>query len=74
MYSEAETHRKEILEAVMQSTVAQKFLTAGRVVVMKSQSVSPLHGLHINSSHPKLFVFLFPCFFLPQDQIVVLLF
>ncbi|VVA40985.1 Hypothetical predicted protein [Prunus dulcis] len=38
MYSEAETYYTEILEAVMQSSVAQKFLTAGRVVVMKSQS------------------------------------
>lgn len=41
MCSEAEKHNTEILEAVMQSSVAQQFLTPGRVVVMKSQSVSP---------------------------------
>lgn len=41
MYSEAQKHSTEILEAVMQSSVAQQFLTPGRVVVMKSQSVSP---------------------------------
>lgn len=63
MYSEAETYYTEILEAVMQSSAAQKFLTAGRVVVMKSQSVSPLHSLHINSSHILncLFIY-FPAF------------
>ncbi|XP_024161355.1 DExH-box ATP-dependent RNA helicase DExH11 isoform X1 [Rosa chinensis] len=38
IYLEAETHETEILEAVMQSPVAQQFLTPGRVVVMKSQS------------------------------------
>lgn len=42
MYSEAKEHETEILEAVMQSSAAQPFLTPGRVVVMKSQSVSPL--------------------------------
>lgn len=42
MYSEAKEHEMEILEAVMQSSAAQQFLTPGRVVVMKSQSVSPL--------------------------------
>ncbi|KAM1226769.1 hypothetical protein ACFX13_006192 [Malus domestica] len=36
--SEAENHNTEILEAVMQSPVAQQFLTTGRVVVMKSES------------------------------------
>ncbi|KAK9940700.1 hypothetical protein M0R45_017345 [Rubus argutus] len=38
MYSEAKEHEMEILEAVMQSSAAQQFLTPGRVVVMKSQS------------------------------------
>lgn len=42
MYSEAKKCDTKILEAVMQSSAAQHFLTPGRVVVMKSQSVSPL--------------------------------
>ncbi|GAB4824491.1 Antiviral helicase ski2 [Ancistrocladus abbreviatus] len=37
MYSEAEKYRDKIAEAVMQSQVAQQFLTPGRVVVVKSQ-------------------------------------
>lgn len=41
MHSEAEKYNKEISEAVMQNSVAQHFLTLGRVVVVKSQSVSP---------------------------------
>lgn len=40
MYLEAERHNNEILGAVMQSSTAQHFLTPGRVVVVKSQSVS----------------------------------
>lgn len=44
MYSEAKKCDTEILEAVMQSSAAQHFLTPGRVVVMKSQSVSPLNN------------------------------
>ncbi|KAL5580835.1 hypothetical protein UlMin_013277 [Ulmus minor] len=43
MYSEAESYNNEILEAVMQSSGAQQFLNPGRVVVVKSQSASPLH-------------------------------
>ncbi|PON70872.1 ATP-dependent RNA helicase Ski [Parasponia andersonii] len=38
MYSEAEKYNNEISEAVMQTSTAQKFLTIGRVVVVKSQS------------------------------------
>lgn len=72
MYFEAETHSKEMLEAVMQSHVAQKFLTPGRVVVMKSQSVSPWHSSHINSSHIlNCLLIYFPCVLLPQGQILV---
>ena len=40
MYFEAEKHGNQVLEAVMQSSAAQQFLTQGRVVVVKSQSVS----------------------------------
>lgn len=40
MYSEAEQYSNQISEAIMQSPVAQQFLTPGRVVVVKSQSVS----------------------------------
>ncbi|GAB2263267.1 hypothetical protein Droror1_Dr00004264 [Drosera rotundifolia] len=36
MYSEAEKYQDQINEAVMQSHVAQQFLTVGRVVVVKS--------------------------------------
>ncbi|ONI00017.1 hypothetical protein PRUPE_6G062900 [Prunus persica] len=51
MYSEAETYYTEILEAVMQSSAAQKFLTAGRVVVMKSQSAQDhLLGVIVKAS------------------------
>lgn len=39
MYTEAEQHSNQILETVMQSSAAQQFLTLGRVVVVKSQSV-----------------------------------
>ncbi|XP_057953252.1 DExH-box ATP-dependent RNA helicase DExH11 [Malania oleifera] len=38
MYSEVEKYGNQISEMVMQSPVAQKFLTPGRVVVVKSQS------------------------------------
>ncbi|XP_038706766.1 DExH-box ATP-dependent RNA helicase DExH11 isoform X2 [Tripterygium wilfordii] len=38
MYSEAEKHSSLISEAVMQSHVARRFLTLGRVVVVKSQT------------------------------------
>ncbi|KAL5748007.1 hypothetical protein ACOSQ2_025304 [Xanthoceras sorbifolium] len=38
MHSEAENYNELITEAVMQSSSAQQFLNAGRVVVMKSQS------------------------------------
>lgn len=40
LYSEAEKYNSEILEAVMQTGTAQQLLSAGRVVVVKSQSVS----------------------------------
>lgn len=40
MHAEAEEHSEQISKAVMQSSVAQQFLTPGRVVVVKSQSVS----------------------------------
>lgn len=46
MYTEAEQHSNQILETVMQSSAAQQFLTLGRVVVVKSQSVS--YFLHKN--------------------------
>ncbi|KAM7256254.1 hypothetical protein ACFE04_011995 [Oxalis oulophora] len=36
MYAEAEKYSNSVLEAVMQSPVAQQFLTPGRVVVVKS--------------------------------------
>ncbi|XVF19931.1 hypothetical protein REPUB_Repub11eG0153900 [Reevesia pubescens] len=38
MHAEAEKHDEQISKAVMQSSVAQQFLTPGRVVVVKSQS------------------------------------
>ncbi|KAK9280712.1 hypothetical protein L1049_014410 [Liquidambar formosana] len=38
MYSEAEKYSNHILEAVMQSSAAQQFLSPGRVVLVKSQS------------------------------------
>nr|GLL30960.1 DExH-box ATP-dependent RNA helicase DExH11 isoform X2 [Ipomoea trifida] len=37
MYSEAEMYSKQISESVMQSPVAQQYLIAGRVVVVRSQ-------------------------------------
>ena len=40
MYSEAEQYSNQISEAIMQTPGAQTFLTHGRVVVVKSQSVS----------------------------------
>lgn len=40
MHAEAEEHNEQISKAVMQSSVTQPFLTPGRVVVVKSQSVS----------------------------------
>ena len=40
MHAEAEEHNEQISKAVMQSPVVPKFLIPGRVVVVKSQSVS----------------------------------
>lgn len=40
MASEAEMYRDAVSEAVMQSSTAQQFLSPGRVVVVRSQSVS----------------------------------
>lgn len=40
MYFEAEKNINQISETVMQSPAVQQFLTPGRVVVVKSQSVS----------------------------------
>lgn len=40
MYLEAEKLGDYVSETVMQSNAAQRFLTPGRVVVVKSQSVS----------------------------------
>ena len=40
LYSEAETYSNQISEAILQSSSAQQFLTTGRVVVVKSESVS----------------------------------
>lgn len=49
MASEAETHRQHILEAVLQSHTAQQFLSPGRVVVVKSQSVSVFIWLYYDA-------------------------
>lgn len=40
LYSEAEKYNAEISEAVMRSPASQQYLVTGRVVVVKSQSVS----------------------------------
>lgn len=40
MATEAEALRQHVSEAVMQSHTAQQFLLPGRVVVVRSQSVS----------------------------------
>jgi len=40
MYIEAEKYLNQITEGIMQSNAAQQFLVPGRVVVVKSQSVS----------------------------------
>jgi len=40
MASQADIHRDAISEAVMQSSAAQQFLSPGRVVVIRSHSVS----------------------------------
>jgi antiviral helicase SKI2 len=40
MHLEAGMYNEKITEAVMQSSSIQQFLTVGRVVVVKSQSVS----------------------------------
>lgn len=45
MYSEAEIYRSQIVEAVMQSPGSQQYLNPGRVVVVKSESVSSLRHL-----------------------------
>ncbi|KAE8705638.1 Helicase SKI2W [Hibiscus syriacus] len=51
MHTEAEEHREHITKAVMQSPVAQQFLTPGRVVVVKSQSAQDhLLGVVLKSS------------------------
>lgn len=52
MYSEAEKYNNQITEAVMLSSSALQFLTQGRVVVVKSQSVSS----HISISRYRLYV------------------
>lgn len=50
LYAESEKYNDQILEAVMQSSTAQKFLTPGRVVVVKSQSAQDhLLGVVIKS-------------------------
>lgn len=49
LYSQAETYGNQITEAVMHSPVSQQYLTPGRVVVVKSQSVST----HLSSSLAK---------------------
>lgn len=48
LYAEAEKNSNQISEAVMQSSAIQQFLTPGRVVVVKSQSVSVYENIHIN--------------------------
>lgn len=50
MYSEAEKYNNQITEAFMKSSSAQQFLTPGRVIVVKSQSVSSYMYLlkHLN--------------------------
>ncbi|MBA0609301.1 hypothetical protein Godav_021378 [Gossypium davidsonii] len=51
MRAEAEAHSEQISKAVMQTSVAQKFLTPGRVVVVKSQSAQDhLLGVVLKSS------------------------
>jgi len=40
LYSEAETYNNQISEAILQSPSAQQFLNTGRVVIVKSESVS----------------------------------
>jgi antiviral helicase SKI2 len=40
MYAEAEGYLNQITEGVMQTHTAQQFLVPGRVVVVKSQTVS----------------------------------
>lgn len=40
LYSEAETYNSQISEAILQSPSAQQFLNRGRVVIVKSESVS----------------------------------
>lgn len=42
MALEAEAHRESISEAIKQSRTAQQFLSPGRVVVVRSESVSKL--------------------------------
>ncbi|KAB2038364.1 hypothetical protein ES319_D03G140100v1 [Gossypium barbadense] len=51
MRAEAEAHSEQISKAVMQTSAAQKFLTPGRVVVVKSQSAQDhLLGVVLKSS------------------------
>lgn len=40
MYTEAEGYSNQVTEGVMQSHTAQQFLVPGRLVVVKSQTVS----------------------------------
>lgn len=40
LYLEAETYSNQISEAILQSRSAQQFLNTGRVVIVKSESVS----------------------------------
>lgn len=40
LYLEAETYSNQISEAILQSPSAQQFLNTGRVVIVKSESVS----------------------------------
>ncbi|KAJ4965981.1 hypothetical protein NE237_017830 [Protea cynaroides] len=47
MLTEAETHRNRVTDAVMPSQTAQQFLSPGRVVVVKSQSVAEDHLLGV---------------------------
>lgn len=57
MYLEAEGHSNEISEAVMQSQMVQQFLMPGRVVVVKSQSVSSVTWfLHLYALSPSILV------------------
>lgn len=64
MYSEAEIYRSQIVEAVMQSPGSQQYLNPGRVVVVKSESVSSLSYL-VPSSWWNLLLNVLDCCCLP---------